>query len=99
MLTQIRAGLPQSTKIDDAFDAGIAGRPCECQSQLTIVLSVVRSRRHHGMHEVERSLASLQVACERRFVFQVACLISTFGSVAHERFCSLAGDRTRHRIA
>src|SRR5271157_1383487 len=71
MLTQIRAGLAQSTKIDDSFDSGILSGTCECQSQLMIVLGVIRSRGHHGMDEVKRCLTSFQVAGQRGFVGQV----------------------------
>src|SRR5664279_2920483 len=71
MLTQIRAGLTQSTEIDDSLDSGILSGTCECQSQLMILLGVVRSRRHHGMDEVIRCLASFQLAGQGRFVGQV----------------------------
>ena len=71
MLTQVRAGLAQSTEIDDSFDSGVLCGTGECQSQLMIVLGVVRSRRHHGMDEVIRCLTSFQLAGQRRFVGQV----------------------------
>src|SRR5664279_637356 len=71
MFAQIRAGLAQSTEIDDSFDSGVLCGTGECQSQLMILLGVVRSRRHHGMDEVIRCLASFQLAGQGRFVGQV----------------------------
>src|SRR5664279_363820 len=71
MFTQIRAGLTQSTEIDDSFDPGILSGTCECQGQLMIVRGVVRPSGHHGMDEVISCLTSFQVVRQGRLVGEV----------------------------
>src|SRR6266566_2492157 len=71
MLTQIRAGFTQPSKVDNALHTSLASGSSEYASEVAVLFRVLRSGGCHRMHQVECPLTSLKMACNGRSIRQI----------------------------